>query len=110
MSLVKSLLIPTALALSLVATESRAEVQTFQATEVRLTKFTATNICKEFQAGRGSHYDYMKLRVRQWKQFMSATYPGTMFGQESRETSVRKVTTTKFRCLMIWRVKYTRPS
>ena len=110
MSLVKSLLIPAALALSLVATESSAAIKTFDTTIEKSSKITATAVCNAFQAGRGTHYDYMKLRVRQWKQFMSATYPGTMFGQESRETSVRKVTTTKFRCLMIWRVKYTRPS
>ena len=105
MSLVKSLVIPAALALSLVATESRAEVQTFQDTAVRLTKFAATNICKDFQAGRGSHHHYMMLAVKAWKAVTGATVLA-----ERRETSVRKVTTTKFRCLMIWRVKYTRPS
>ena len=102
MSLVKSLVIPAALALSLVATESRAELKTFESTEVRLIKAVATGICKDFQAGRGSIYLNKMLEAGQW-----AHETGATILSRSRVTSVQKKGANRWRCWMSLQVEYT---
>jgi hypothetical protein len=103
MNLIKSMLIPAALALSLVSSESHAqETKIFEHTEVRALKYTATRMCEEFQNGWGIWYLQFSKWVKDWK----SDNPGT-YGPTGRTTSIEKKGTGQWRCRMRMYFTYT---
>ena len=107
MSLVKSLVIPAALALSLVATESRAESKTFKRTTDNNSKFAAELVCAEFKSRRGINFDIIKNSVVLWK---LTNRPGTVYHRDTISTRVEQRSPQTWRCNMNWTFWYTYPN
>ena len=100
----KSLLIPAALALSLVATESSAlEVKKFERAHESTSKAFATRVCDEFKGRRGTHYQIMKEWVANWKR---TNHPHTVYHREAIGGYVQQKTTDLWRCNMAWKILY----
>ena len=107
MSLVKSLVIPAALALSLVATESRAELQKFERVTNHNSNFAAFLVCNEFKSRRGINYQTIKERVSIWMLSLSRNYPSATIQEQSRTANVQQSAAKTWRCNMAWTIRYT---
>ena len=108
MSLVKSLVIPAALALSLVATESSAwEVKKFERSTESTSEVAAAIICTDFKIRRGNHYKAIKQQVITWLTINKINHPGTVYHRDGISADVQKTSKNKWRCNMAWTFWYT---
>ena len=109
MSLMKSLVIPAALALSLVATESSASVKQFKRVADHNSKFAADLVCAEFKSKRGLNFKIIKGQVSIWLASNATNYPGTVYHRDTISGFVQQKSSNTWRCNMAWTFWYTYP-